>query len=254
MQALDHADPAFAPLLGSAIVALSYSLCGVSPDAAVPAGGVVAGFDKLAPKYIATTEGRDGPGPDQRKAYSSCGDQLHRILELIGVRNEPWVNRKSLGHYTVGANIQRLEPGPCPIAKTPPRDTAYCPPAGSLCLIWTSGYDAHAFVVLGPGSDPNHILTANYGAGGMSSATAPGANVADSPWTLEKVPATTPGAPPKPTGRHLIGGSRRVLQSVITPEAIVPYISAQIDLSGVTLSAALQDGVDLIAALGARYE
>lgn len=246
---IDHADPAFAPLLGSAIVALSYSLCGVSPDALVPAGGVVAGFDKLAPKYVATTEGRDGPGADQRKAYSSCGDQLHRILELIGVRNEPWVNRKSLGHYTVGANISRLEPSACPAAKVPPRDPAYRPPPGSLCLIWTSGYDAHAFVVLGDGSDANHIRTGNYGAGGMSSATAPGANVADSPWALEFRAGV---APPTPSGRHLLGGSRRVLQRVITPDALVPYITAQIDLSGVTFSAALQDGVDLIAALGAR--
>lgn len=249
MQALDHADPAFAPLLGSAIVALSYSLCGVSPDAGVPAGGVIAGFDKLAPKYVTTTEGRDGPTAEARSRYSSCGDQLHRILELIGVRNEPWVNRKSLGHYMVGANISRLEPAACPAAKTPPRDVTYRPPPGSLCLIWTSGYDAHAFVVLGDGSDVNHIRTGNYGAGGMSAASAPGAVVADSPWADEIAKITG-----KTTGRHLLGGSRRILQSVLTPEALIPYITAQIDLSGVTFSANLQDGVDLIAALGARYE
>ena len=235
MAALDHADPAFASLLGDAIVALSYSLCGVAPDAPVPAGGVVQGFDKLHPTYIKVTEGRDGPGPDQRAHYSSCGDQLHALLERIGVRNEPWVNRKSLGHYRNGGNIVQLEHPTCPCAKTVPRTPDYRPPPGSLCLMWTTGLDAHAFVWLGPGSDENHARTANYGAGGMSQATAPGADVADSPcvWNL---------------GRLLIGGSRRTLQSVITPEAIVPYITAQIDLTGAPVTG------ELIDALGARYD
>lgn len=235
MPALDHADPAFASLLGDAIVALSYSLCGVALDAPVPAGGVVQGFDKLAPEYVKVTEGRDGPGPDQRKAYSSCGDQLHEILRLVGVRNELWVNRKSLGHYANGQNITRLERPTCPCAKYAPRDANYRPPTGSLCLIWTTGLDAHAFVWLGAGSDEYHARTANYGAGGMSSATAPGANVADSPIV-------------ESAGRLLVGGLRRALQCVITPEAIIPYITAQIDLTGASVTG------ELIDALGARYD
>lgn len=234
MPALDHADPAFASLLGEAIIALSYSLCGVAPDAPVPAGGVVQGFDKLHPTYVRVTEGRDGPGPAQRAHYSSCGDQLHALLERIGVRNESWVNRKSLGHYRDGGNIVQLEHPTCPCAKSAPRDATYRPPSGSLCLIWTTGLDAHALVWLGPGSDERHARTANYGAGGMSASTAPGANVADSPALWD--------------GRTLrIGGARRILQSVITPEAIVPYITAQIDLTGAPVTG------ELIDALGARY-
>lgn len=243
MQALDHADPAFPGLVGDAICALSRYMCGVAFDAVPKPGEVIQGFDKLNPVYVATTERRDGPGPEQRKRYSSCGDQLHAILERIGVRNEHWVNRASLGNYTVGANISLLGPGPCPAAKTPPRDVNYRPPAGSLCLMWTTGTDAHAFVVLGDGSDAGHILTANYGAGGMSESASPGADIADSPWALEMS-----GIPPVPTGRHKVGASHRILQSVITPTALVPYISGQIDLSGAQVSD------ELIAALGARYE
>lgn len=231
---LDKADPRFAALLGDAIVALSYWFCGVSPDAIVPAGGVVQGRHKDDPIYQKVVEGRDGPGPLDRQHYSSCGDQLHAILERVGIRNELWVNRKSLGHYRNGLNIVNLHAPTCPIAKAPPKDPDYRPPAGSLCLIWTTGNDAHALVVLGPGSDAKHILTANYGAGGMSAALAPGADVADSPALWD--------------GRALrIGGARRILQSVITPEAIVPYVTAQIDLTGVGVTG------ELIDALDARY-
>ena len=234
MQPLERSTPEFVECLTAAIVALSRHFCGVV-DALPKPGEKVNGRDKLDPVYVAVTEHRDGPGPEQRKYYSSCGDQLHAILERIGVRNEPWVNRKALGHYTNGANITRLHGGACPPAKYAPRVIDYRPPVGSLCLMWNTGLDAHAFTILGPGSDDRHILTGNYGAGGMCAATAPGANVADSPILWD--------------GRALrFGQSRRILQSVITPASLVPYITAQIDLSGAPVSG------ELVDALGARYE
>lgn len=245
MPPLDHTDPAFAEVLGQAIVATSYHLCGVAFDARPTPGGVIQGFDKLAPIYVKTSEGRDGPGPDQRKHYSSCGDQLHAILDLMGVR-APWVNRGA-NHLYGTPQMAKLEPFDAknsaqgsPASHYVPKDPSYRPPPGSLCLIWTPGQNnAHALTILGDGSDANHIRTGNYGAGGMSSATAPGANVADSPCVWD--PASH---------ALLIGGTRRHLQCVITPAALAPFISAQIDLTGVTCP-----GISEIAdALGAKFE
>lgn len=249
---LEKSSPEFADALGQAIVALSYSMCGVDLEAVVPPGGVVQGFDKLAPGYVKVTEGRDGPGPRERERYSSCGDQLHAILERVGVRL-PCVNRKSLhGKFAYGENITWLQKPNCPFSSKAPNDENYRPPSGSLCLIWTTGLDAHALTILGPGSDDKHIRTGNYGAGGMSQATSPGANVADSPCILETKKVFTNVAKNEfhyeNTGYLLIGSSRRRLNVVITPAAIVPYIDAQIDLSGARVTD------DLISALGARYE
>lgn len=234
---IERSSPEYAELLGQAIVALSYSMCGVEPGENPPPGGVIQGYDKLANEYMKVTENRDGPGPNERKHYSSCGDQLHAILERVGVRL-PFVNRSSLrGKFAYGENITRLQKPACIFAKSPPVSHTYRPVPGTLCLIWTSGLDAHALVVLGKGSDDNHILTGNYGAGGMSEATAPGADVADSPceWSESR-------------GSLLIGGSRRGLRSIITPESIVPYIDAQINLSGTHITG------EVVDALGAKYE
>ncbi len=231
---IERSSPEFAALLGHGICALSRYFVGVAPDARPAPGGTLSGRDKLDPVYVAVTEHRDGPGPAQRKDYSSCGDQLHAILERVGVRL-PFVNRKSLHGWASGVNISRLQAPSCPFAhETKPHELL--PPAGSLCLAWTSGYDAHALVVLGPGSDDGHMLTANYGAGGMNEATAPGANLADSPATLDAA------------GFWHIGGAHRRLHTVITPASIVPYIDAQINLSGAHVTG------ELIDALGARFE
>ena len=232
---LERSTPEFADLLGAAICALSRHFCGVSIDAKPAPGGVLAGRDKLDPVYVTVTEGRDGPGPVQRAHYSSCGDQLHAILQRVGVRL-PFVNRASLKQYLNGANIARLQHPACPFAREAQPHAPAPPPPGSLCLIWTSGYDAHAFVVLGTGSDSMHLLTANYGAGGMSSATAPGANIADSPLSGD------------PAGFLHVGGSHRRLHTIITPASIVPFIDAQIDLSGAAVTG------EVIDALGARYD
>jgi hypothetical protein len=229
---IEKSSPEFAELLGEAICALSRHFVGVAIDARPAPGKVINGRDKLDPVYMAVTEHRDGPGPLQRANYSSCGDQLHAILERLGVRL-PALNRASKKQYQVSANVTRLQAFPFSREAKPHEPP---PPAGSLCLIWTSGYDAHALVCLGPGSDEHHILTGNYGAGGMNAAIAPGASLADSP--LERDAASY---------LH-IGGSHRRLHTVITPASIVPYIDAQIDLTGAPVTD------DLIDALGARFD
>jgi hypothetical protein len=85
----------------------------------------------------------------------------------------------------------------------------------------------------------------------MSESTAPGANVADSPCVPEigatRIEKGKP-VPGTPTGYLLIGKARRRLHTVITPAAIVPYIDAQIDLSGCRVTG------ELVDALGARYD
>jgi hypothetical protein len=232
---LEKSSPEFADALGQAIVALSYSMCGVDLEASVPVEGVVQGFNKLAPEYIRVTEGRDGPGPEQMKKYSSCADQLHALLERVGVRLPNVVNRGK-NHVYGAAQMIKLEKPNCPFAKTPPSDPTYRPPIGSLCLIWSTGFDAHALVILGAGSDDKHIRTGNYGAGGMSEFISPGANVADSPCVWDDKRKAL-----------LIGKSKRALHSVIEPASIVPYIDAQIDLSGARVTD------DLIQALGAKW-
>src|SRR5690349_14635943 len=110
--ALEKSSPEFSEALGQAIVALSYSMCGVDLEAKIPPGGKVEGFNKLAPEYIRVTEGRDGPGPEQRKKYSSCADQLHAILERVGVRLN-CVNRGK-NHIYGAAQMSRLQKPTCP--------------------------------------------------------------------------------------------------------------------------------------------
>lgn len=245
---IERSSPEFAELLGEAICALSRHFCGVAIDARPPPGRSLEGRDKLDPVYRTVTENRDGPGPIQRASYSSCGDQLHAILERVGVRH-PALNRASQKQYQVGANITRLQAFPFSHEAQPHEPV---PPAGSLCLIWTSGFDAHALTILGQGSDEHHVITGNYGAGGMSASTAPGANLSDSPIAPQYRPQTQDEinrkAPKVPTGYLLIGGSHRRLHTVITPAAIVPYIDAQINLTGAPVTGELLD------ALGARYD
>src|SRR6188768_3209150 len=166
---IEKSSPEFAELLGEAICALARYFVGVPPDARPAPGGKLTGFSKTDPIYVAVTEGRDGPGPEQRVHYSSCADLSHAILQRVGVRL-PFLNRRSYLGWKPGVNISNLQRPACPFASAPVAASTFFPPAGSLCLIWSTGYDAHALTVLGPGSDEHHILTANYGAGGMSAA------------------------------------------------------------------------------------
>jgi hypothetical protein len=154
-----------------AAVALVEYACGTTPH----------GRDKDDPVYQAVTEGRD-VAPFRAK-YSSCGDLAHWLLERLGL-DEPWVNRRSLGHYRVGMNVSDLSA--CPIHSVP-HGADWAPRPGDILEIWNaaSGSDAHVCVYLGPGSTPGKARIGNYGAGGMNSAAWPGSNISDSAlvWT-----------------------------------------------------------------------
>lgn len=130
--------------------------------------GYDAGRGKDDRVYVAVTEGRDGPGGAIRRGYSSCGDLAHWLLERMGVR-EPWVNRASLGQYRVGANVSTLAFG-APCARSSIEE-------GDVVVVWNDprGADAHVMIALGWIGDT--LRTANYGAGGMSSAAWPGARL-----------------------------------------------------------------------------
>lgn len=127
------------------------------------------GRDKLDPVYLEVTEGRDGPGPAQRKRYSSCGDLGHWILYRLGCRTT-WVNRKEAPNgYRIGFNVTLLSSrGAIPSGKD------WIPPEGAILVIANdskNGYDSHVCVWLGDGR------VANYGSGGMSEAISPGAKI-----------------------------------------------------------------------------
>lgn len=144
--------------------------------------GYEHGRSKDDPVYLEVCEHRDTGM--LRAHYSSCGDLGHWLAERLGVR-ESWVNRQSLGHYRVGMNVALLGFG-CPASHDAPTGPDWTgPQPGDICEIWntSTGYDAHVFVALGPGSDLNHLRTANYGAGGMSAASFPGAKISDSAFT-----------------------------------------------------------------------
>lgn len=190
------------------------------------------GVGKDEAPYPEVTEGRD-LGMN-RAHYSSCGDLPHWLFERLGLC-EKWINRQSLGHYHVGLNIAELGLG-CPISHAAPVDPAWPGPGvGDVCEIWngTLGQDAHVFVVLGPGSDVNHLRTANYGAGGMSSSAFPGGLISDSHYEHR--------------GGAWYVGTRR-LQRIIRFADAVALSTAQPDLAGAAVSG------ELIDALGAKWE
>lgn len=140
--------------------------------------GYDAGRSKVDPVYVEVTEGRDGPGPEQRKRYSSCGDLAHWLYKRLGIR-EPFLNRTdddANGPWRPGVNVSRLWGGTCPFDQIPPSDPQWLPGPGDVLLIWNTGNDAHVMVALG--LEPNGKLrTANYGAGGMSPGVSPGARI-----------------------------------------------------------------------------
>lgn len=146
--------------------------------------GYTAGRSKDDPIYVAITEGRDGPGPEHRARYSSCGDLAHWLYTRLGIR-APWLNRNdddSFGPWKPGQNITRLWGTACPFDQVPSSDPSWLPEAGDVVLIWNTGVDAHVMVSLG--RDGAGLRTANYGAGGMSPLPFPGAKIASKPVTV----------------------------------------------------------------------
>ncbi len=189
--------------------------------------GYERGRGKSDGVYQEVCEGRDVGM--MRVHYSSCGDLGHWLCERLGVRAQ-WVNRESLGHYHVGMNVTELGLG-CPISKNAPTAADWSgPEIGDICEIWngTMGQDAHVFVVLGPGSDAHHLRTANYGAGGMSSAEWPGCRISDSSFT-----------------HHADGwyvGTRR-LHRILPLAELVSLSTALPDLTGAKLTGEIIDAV-----------
>jgi len=194
--------------------------------------GYDAGRTKLDPVYVEVTEGRDGPGPEQRRHYSSCGDLAHWLYKRLGIR-EPWVNRTDdgvNGPWRAGENVSRLWGGACPFDQVPPADELWLPEPGDVCLIWNTGNDAHVMVALGLDADGKRLRTANYGAGGMSPAVAPGARISSAYVTRQH-------------GRPFYGA--RQIQRVLPLAAAVRQISVQPDLRGAALTGEEIDAIEL---------
>lgn len=191
--------------------------------------GFAQGRSKDDPVYREVTEGRDGPGPDERRRYSSCGDLAHWLYSRLGIR-EQWINRRddgAFGPWRPGANVTALWGGSCPFDRVPPADPAWLPAAGDVVLIWNTGNDAHVMVSLG--SDGASLRTANYGAGGMSPLASPGAKITSRPLT------------------HQLGkpfyGTRQIQRYLPLSEA-VKHISVAPNLSGAELTGEVLDAID----------
>lgn len=192
--------------------------------------GFEAGRSKDDAVYKEVTEGRDGPGPDVRKRYSSCGDLAHWLYSRLGIRQR-WVNRTDDGVYGTwkpGANITQLWGGACPFDQVPPDDPNWKPDAGDVLLIWNTGFDAHVMVAIG--HDGTNLRTANYGAGGMSPLPAPGAKLGARPITRHD------GKP--------FYGKKRIQRWLPLSEAI-KLRSAEPNLKGAALTGEEFDAIEL---------
>ena len=136
--------------------------------------GYDAGRRKDDPVYLEVTEKRDGPTPELRRHYSSCGDLAHWLYMRLGIR-EPWLNRtddNAFRSWKPGANVSNLWGPACPFDRVPPDDPSWAPEPGDVVLIWNTGFDAHVMVSLG--REGSTLRTANYGAAGMSPLMFPG--------------------------------------------------------------------------------
>ena len=138
--------------------------------------GYDQGRTKDDPVYKIVTENRDGPGREQRKHYSSCGDLGHFLLERLGVR-EPWINRDDdglFGNWKSGVNVSNLWGSGCPIDMVPGKD--WKPEPGDILILWNTGFDAHVCVSSGETVN-NKLKTFNYGVGGMNPEASPGSRI-----------------------------------------------------------------------------
>lgn len=184
------------------------------------------GRDKNDPVYVEVTEGRDGPGPEQRRHYSSCADLAHWMLQRLGV-TASWVNRKP--SWRAGKNVSLLAWNLW--AKQDGFDGAWRPKPGDILIIWSlpDTSDAHVCVCLAEPKD-GHIRTANYGAGGMSAAVSPGCRISDSPLRWD--------------GRHWILGKREVHRHISISD-VLSLITRKADIRGAELTGEDIDAIDL---------
>ena len=191
--------------------------------------GYEAGRSKDDPVYLEVTEGRDGPGAEQRSRYSSCGDLAHWLYRRLGIR-QSWINRtddNAFGPWKPGQNVARLWGGECPFDEVPPNGPGWMPEPGDVVLIWNNGNDAHVMVALG--RDGPALRTANYGAGGMSPLASPGAKIASKVLTFQF------GKP--------FYGTRRI-QRYLPLAAAVRHITVRPDLRGAMLTGEELDAIE----------
>jgi hypothetical protein len=129
-----------------------------------------AGRSKDDDVYARVTQRRDVGA--MRRRYSSCGDLGNAVLASCGIAGA----NRSPG-WRVGRNISALAWHPLATIA----GTSWQPGAGDVLLIWNlpSTADAHCCVLTEtpPDATPHEIAAGNYGAGGMSAAASPGANV-----------------------------------------------------------------------------
>jgi hypothetical protein len=192
--------------------------------------GYEAGRSKDDPVYIEVTEGRDGPGPEQRRRYSSCGDLAHWLYKRLGIR-EAWLNRTdddAFGPWKPGENIARLWGGACPFDEVPPDDPNWMPEPGDVVLIWNNGVDAHVMVALGRNGPI--LRTANYGSGGMSPLASPGAKIGGKALTFQH-------------GKPFY--DKRQIQRYLPLGAAIRHISVAPDLTGARLTGDQFDAIEL---------
>ncbi|HEY3498137.1 MAG TPA: hypothetical protein VGK73_25740 [Polyangiaceae bacterium] len=203
----------------TAVVALCEYACGYE-----------AGRSKDDPVYVEVTEERDGPGPQQRASYSSCGDLAHWLYKRLGIRQE-WINRTdddAFGPWKASVNVTRLWGGACPFDEVPPAKADWMPDPGDVVLIWNTGKDAHVMVALG--REGSSLRTANYGAGGMSAAVSPGARIASKEVTYRN-------------GKPFYG--EKQIQRYLPLSAAVRHISVAPDLTGARLAGEQLDAIAL---------
>lgn len=150
--------------------------------------GGLRGRGKLDPVYADHCEDRDGPGPEQWKRYSSCGDLVQGLAQEAGC-SLPFINRADLDGWRPGRNLldfydasgkarhQELKDWNAENG-APALPSNEVPGCGALCFVWNTGPDAHALVagrrVTGPRGEPL-LETFNFGAGGMTPTEFPGA-------------------------------------------------------------------------------
>lgn len=151
--------------------------------------GGLRGRGKLDPVYAAYCEDRDGPGLDQWRKYSSCGDLVQGLTLEMGC-SLPFVNREALDGWRPGRNLLDFYDGTGKARHsalktwnaangTPAELSNDVPGCGAFCFVWSDhGRDAHTLVAgrtfTGPKGEPL-LETFNFGAGGMSPTEFPGA-------------------------------------------------------------------------------
>lgn len=193
------------------------------------------GRRKDDPVYHEVTQGRDGPGPDQWRRYSSCADRAHWKLWRLGCRAKfvnrtaPAVPPTTPGRVWVpGVNISNLwnRGLGAPVLRRP--GAGWRPLPGDELVIWNtaSGGDAHSCSIVDYLPNNELATTANYGTAGMAPTPLGGCHFSDSPLYFN--------------GKDWLCGPathRRIVQAVLRLADLIPLFTEKPDLRGPEWSA-----------------